>query len=50
MEIVVRSKNSVSTKFSKEIVPFQQARVCTPQLGILCKKWFNRTSGVGFFI
>jgi len=27
MEIVVHSKNSVSIKVSKEIVPFQQARV-----------------------
>jgi len=27
MEIIVHSKNSVSLKFSKEVVPFQQAQV-----------------------
>jgi len=32
---------------SKEIVPLQQARVRTPNLGVRCKKWFNWTSWVG---
>jgi len=38
---------SVSIKVSKDIVPFQQTRVRTPNLGVWCKKWFNWTSGVG---
>ena len=33
MEIVVRSKNSVSIKVPKETVPFQQARFRIPNLG-----------------
>jgi len=44
MEIVVHSKNSVSTKVSKEIVPFQQE---FPTLACDVKKWSNWTSGVG---
>ena len=31
----------------KEIVPFQQAQVKIPNLGVWCKIWFNWTSGVG---
>jgi len=30
-----------------EILPFQQAEVGIPDLGVRCKKWFNCTSGVG---
>jgi len=32
---------SVSIKVSKEIVPFQQARVRIPNLGARCKKMFQ---------
>ena len=28
-------------------MPFPQARVRTPNLGVRCNKWFNWTSGVG---
>jgi len=28
-------------KFLKLVVPFQQARVRTPNLGVRCKKWFK---------
>jgi len=38
MEIVVHSNNwAVSVKVSKEIAPFQQARVRTPNKGVRCK-------------
>jgi len=33
VEIVVRSKNSVSIKVSKEILQFQQTRVAIPNFG-----------------
>jgi len=39
--MVVHSKHSVSIKVSKEIVPFQQARVMTHNLAVRCTKWFN---------
>jgi len=44
----VHSKNSVSIQISKEIVPFQQARVRIPNLGVQYINLFNWTSGVGF--
>jgi len=34
-------------KVSKEIIPFQQARVRIPNLGVRCKKLFNWNSRVG---
>jgi len=39
MEIVVHSKKYVSTKVSKEIVPFQQARVRIRNLEVCCNKY-----------
>jgi len=36
-------------KISEKAVPFQQARVRIPNFVVHCIKWFNWTSGVGFF-
>jgi len=50
MEIVVHSKKSVSTKVSKEIVPFKSNRTISigiPNFRVWCKRWSNWTSGVG---
>jgi len=37
---------SVSIKISKEIVPFHQAPLRIPNLGVQYRKWFNWTSKV----